>query len=113
VLKYDACGQRSDTVRIVKGDCDCRIFIANVFSPRSRDQLNDSWKPLTCQTLEYDLKIFNRFGERVFHSQAPDLAWDGKFRGEVVQEGAYRYLLKVRTIHDQEVFREGWVTVMR
>lgn len=38
-----------------------------------------------CSLKQYDLKIFNRWGHEVFHSQDVNYGWDGKYKGELMR----------------------------
>ena len=38
---------------------------------------------------DYELLIFNRWGEVIFESRNPWVGWDGTFKGKTVQDGTY------------------------
>ncbi|MBL7713633.1 MAG: gliding motility-associated C-terminal domain-containing protein [Chitinophagaceae bacterium] len=85
----------SDTVQVTFSDCRHCIVIPNAFTPNS-DGRNDVFRPLLqCPTQRFDLKIFNRYGEQVFHTTEPTHFWNGDFNGREEGLGVYFYLLKV------------------
>ncbi|MBL7765580.1 MAG: gliding motility-associated C-terminal domain-containing protein [Chitinophagaceae bacterium] len=55
------------------------VFFPNAFSPNA-DTRNDVFKPICADPAKvevFDLKIFNRYGNLLFHSTSLDKAWDG------------------------------------
>ena len=62
----------------------------------------------------YNLKLYNRWGELLFESNKISEGWDGRFMGEVVQNGVYIYLVTFRDIGSKKrIFEEGNVTLIR
>ena len=65
---------------------------------------------------EFELFIFNRWGELLYHTNDIDQGWDGTFGGQLAQDGIYTWTIFLnRTKGDQlEIITEtGHVTVMR
>ena len=46
--------------------------------------------------LEYEMTIWNRWGELVFQSNDFQIGWDGTKDGLPVQDGAYVYHIKIK-----------------
>ncbi len=71
------------------------IFIPNAFSPNG-DGNNDAFQIFgDLNALSYlDIKVFNRWGEKVFESNDHNFMWDGTYKGEVVPQGSYVYVMK-------------------
>ena len=68
-----------------------KVLIAhpNTFTPNG-DGLNDYFVIQANEEVqEYEVNIFNRWGELVFNSRNLENQWDGYFRGQPVQPGAY------------------------
>ena len=72
------------------------IAIPNAFTPDG-DGANDEFKPIITSEFieEYSLLIYNRWGQKVFESNDPDLGWNGEFKGR--QSPAEIYLWSLRT----------------
>jgi len=88
------------------------IAMPNAFSPGSAP--NDKFKPVYRGpvTLKY-LRIFNRWGTKVFESNDINEGWDGTLSGQPQPMGVYIYLIEAVT-GDQRVFRQqGNVTLIR
>jgi gliding motility-associated-like protein len=113
VIKKNECRSLSDTIHVAIKDCSCPVYIPDIFSP-NKDLVNDGWKPMTlCKMPAYDLVIYNRFGEIVFRTKSLDSSWDGTFKGTLVQEGIYLYLLSAKSEYGSCIYRNGLVTVVR
>ena len=71
------------------------IYIPNAFTPNN-DGINDAFKVVISEVTRYELDIFNRWGELVFHSEDPDEVWIGNVNwGEhYAPAGMYNYRLK-------------------
>jgi gliding motility-associated-like protein len=86
-------GCAADTSFAIIEGCDPLIQIPNAFSPNG-DSKNDSFKTFTRYIENYDLRIYNRWGELVFKSDDPDLArWDGSFKSQIMDHQLYPYVL--------------------
>ncbi|MDZ4750948.1 MAG: gliding motility-associated C-terminal domain-containing protein [Flavobacteriales bacterium] len=74
------------------------VFAPNAFTPDG-DGVNDIFQvEFSYAPLEYELYIFNRWGEPIFVSTNYNEAWTGNvYRGNYfAQNGVYQWLLKVR-----------------
>lgn len=74
----------TDTIKIDFLDCEKCFDVPNAFTPNG-DQLNDTFLPLTkCLdfSINYQLQIFNRWGEMVFKTENINQGWDGKKNGK-------------------------------
>jgi gliding motility-associated-like protein len=73
---------------------NCPIYILpNVFTPGG-DGLNDELTPFPYRYVEkIDLYVYNRWGELVFETNDPRIAWDGSHKntGGFVPDGVYFY----------------------
>ena len=83
----------------VKGDCISHYYIPSAFSPNS-DGKNDEFKASLINFENYEMKIFNRWGELLFQSNDPNEGWDGTYKGADVQQGVYLYQITLVTTED-------------
>ena len=80
-----------DTIAInVLDDCQ-DIYFANSFTPNG-DGINETFGPLGNVFLlsKYQLSIYNRYGQLIYHSNNPYQKWDGK--KEVQRNGSASYV---------------------
>lgn len=87
-------------------------LMPTAFTP-NRDGLND------CYGLNYwgmlqkvDFSVYNRWGQRVFHTNQPTGCWDGKFNGTDQPGGVYVYQVRAQTACGM-VDRKGTFVLIR
>lgn len=105
----------SDTVRIFIKETTCiepEIFIPNAFSPND-DGSNDILYVRGNTIRELLLRIYNRWGEKVFETNNPSSGWDGIYKGTKVQPGVYDYYLEATCVNNEKFFKKGNITVLR
>lgn len=114
VTSTNNCGAKTDSITINFQDCNCKIYIPNSFTP-DNNGLNDTFYPQTdCSFRDYQLLIFNRWGEVIFESNDPYIRWDGAYKNEIVAVGTYIYLLKYISSQENEYNKVfGHVSVIR
>ncbi len=93
-------------------------YIPNSFTPDG-DQFNQSFLPIFTSGIDpfnYQLLIYNRWGEVIFESLNPEIGWDGSFgvQGNPAQNGTYTYLItiKVPSIDKRQTIK-GHVNLIR
>lgn len=112
----DYCNRYTQTFDFDTELCICPVFIAKAFSPNN-DGLNDSFTiGGACEFTNFHLKIYNRWGDKVFESFDPDKEWDGTNHGSPVPTGTYSYFVtygwsELEMDHAKE--RRGTVTIIR
>ncbi len=80
----------SDTACVrLELSADSELVFPNAFSPNG-DGINDELLPFFWGLETYLLRIYNRWGELIFESSDPNLGWDGTFKGEPQEIGAYK-----------------------
>jgi gliding motility-associated-like protein len=90
------------------------VNIPNVFTPNG-DGKNDVFN-ITIKGEEiYDLKIWNRWGGKVFESTNSKVQWNGKTNntGEDNPEGTYYFVFKYQLRGKSEVTVRGSITLLR
>ncbi len=108
VLSNSGCGISTDTV-LVKLYKD--IFIPNAFSPNG-DAINPTWNiPALNAYPDFELTVFNRYGEVVFHNRNINKPWDGSFKDRILPIGAYTYLINLNDSGKQIL--KGTVMIIR
>ncbi len=69
---------------------DCSVFIPKAFSPND-DGYNDVFRVRAEGISQFDMKIFSKWGEMVFHTRNAENGWDGRIRGIRAPAGIYIY----------------------
>lgn len=117
IINYEGkCGNVSDSIRINRIPDDYRLQLANVFTPGS-DGFNDFYRVPLKNYSKFDIRIFNRWGEKVFHSRDPQYSWNGKVEnaGPELPSGTYFYILRVEQVPCWKSSKEitGCITLIR
>lgn len=105
-----------DTVeRILTVNSDIIFYAPNAFTPDG-DEFNQTWKFFVSGIDEFDfeLMIYNRWGEVVWETHDVHAAWDGTYNGNPVKEGAYTWVARVKDLYwdNQKVFN-GAINIIK
>ncbi|HKO79537.1 MAG TPA: gliding motility-associated C-terminal domain-containing protein [Chitinophagaceae bacterium] len=107
VVSGEGCGFATDTMHVfVYKD----VYVPNAFSPNN-DGLNDTWNiPVLSAYPEFDLTVYNRYGQVVFQNKNTNRPWNGKFKGELLPVGVYVYVIDLKA---EKRILKGTVTLFR
>jgi len=95
-----------------------KILIPNAFTPSGGGNIlssgmNDYFNPLAEGVVEFQMQIFNRWGELLFETHALEPGWDGTYRGVLCKQDVYVYKIKAKFIDGEVVEKIGDVTLIR
>jgi gliding motility-associated-like protein len=97
VAAIDSAGNISDTKPVIIDSC-LMFSLPNVFTP-DNDGINDIFYSYNLGDFiqRVDMEIFNRYGQLLYKTTNPDIAWDGrsKLSGKLVPSGVYYYICTV------------------
>jgi gliding motility-associated-like protein len=94
------------------------IFIPNIFTPNG-DGVNDGFTLFTDPQVSIDqFLIFDRWGNMIFETRniSPNdtqMGWDGRSKGQLVNEGVYVYSIHITLPNGIEEVIQGDITVIR
>lgn len=110
----NVCGMATSTTNVFEEDCTFSIYIPNSFTPNN-DGFNDVWKPVVFNLQRYELRIFSRWGEVVFETNDPEMAWTGAMKdGQYFSpDGIYFYQLIYETDRQEAGEERGYIFVLR
>lgn len=102
-------------VRVEKG---AQILLPNAFTPGkdgpgSGDGENDVFLPLMRGVTEFQMLVFNRWGELLFESRSPEVGWDGYFKGRLCQQDVYVYKIVAKYESGDVVTKLGDIHLIR
>lgn len=114
IVAQNVCNRATDSVNIFYQNCDCQLFYPTAFSPNG-DGINDLFRPkYRCQIGQYKLSIYNRWGDFMFFTTDPGVAWNGKHNGEPASLGTYVWIVEyVDELNAKYYRRQGTVTLLR
>jgi gliding motility-associated-like protein len=96
-------------VEVIK---DFYLEAPSVFTPNG-DSKNDLFRFEAKNILEFDLKIFNRWGEIVFSTGDVNQGWDGNVNGHAQNVDNYKYTVKAKSVHGYEFEKHGEFILLR
>ncbi|MCB0400769.1 MAG: gliding motility-associated C-terminal domain-containing protein [Flavobacteriales bacterium] len=92
---------------------DGSIYVPNSFTPLNPDGTNDIFFAYGKDILEFEMFIFDRWGEQLFYSDDMTVGWDGTYQGKMVQTESYVWKIKYKDVIGQEGELYGTVTLIR
>jgi gliding motility-associated-like protein len=72
--------------------------IPNTFTPNGND-LNEEWRIIAYGVKEFEVWIYDRWGEEIFYSDDLYKGWNGTFKGREVPQGTYVYRCKIKYLN--------------
>ncbi len=98
---------------------DRNVFIPNTFSPND-DGFNDYFSIFSDQSVINinTFQVFDRWGELVFRTEnilpnIPNQGWDGKFKGQYLQQAVFVYYAEIEFIDGRVEIFKGDLTLLR
>lgn len=91
------------------------IYVPNTFTPDG-DEYNQSWQAIMAgiDVYDFELNVYNRWGEKVFQSFDITVPWDGTYNGQVVPGGVYTWTIRAKNaINDASYEYNGYLNILR
>jgi gliding motility-associated-like protein len=87
-------------------------FVPNAFTPGG---LNPVFAPVIRfnNDSEYQMLIYNRWGQLVFETKSILEGWDGTQNGQDAQQGTYFYSIKSKGLNGNEIAKSGLLHLIR
>ena len=90
------------------------LQIPDAFSPNN-DGTNDlfflqGWG--NCMK-DFNIIIYDRWGEKVFESSNANFNWDGTYKGKALDQAVFIYYVKAQTMNNVSLDRKGNITLIR
>jgi gliding motility-associated-like protein len=91
------------------------FYAPNTFTP-DNDEYNQSWEFFVSgiDIYNFELIIFNRWGEVIWETKDPSVKWDGTFGGKRVPQGTYTWRAWVKDPRNDDKHEfQGHINVIR
>lgn len=92
------------------------IYVPNTFTPDG-DRFNNTFFPVITSgfdVYQYEMLIFNRWGELIFETHDTEIGWDGTYDGKMVQDGSYTWKIEIKIKnYDEHKRYVGHVNLVR
>ena len=92
---------------------ESKLFVPNAFTVNN-DDLNEKFEVKGIYIAEYNIKIFTRWGEKVFDSNSCLTDhWDGTYKGKPSQQGVYIYIIEALGADKKKYDLKGDITLLK
>ncbi len=105
-------GCRDTVIKSIKVDPDFLVFVPNVFSPNT-DGLNEQFIPVMRAVKQYQLSIYDRWGELLFSTTDFRKGWDGTYKDQDCKSDVYVWVINLSALNGQSKILKGHVTLYR
>lgn len=108
-------GCRDTLTKVLDFRPEIRWFMPNAFTPNG-DGTNETFigNGLLFGAKEFNMTIWNRWGELIFESNDPNVGWDGRTRnGAVGPPGVYVYVVKIKGPRGEDLSFKGYATLIQ
>ncbi|MNY23096.1 hypothetical protein D3C86_1567440 [compost metagenome] len=115
LIVTNANGCVDSITKILVIQSDVILYAPNTFTPDG-DEFNQSWRLHIdgIDIFQFNLKVFNRWGELIWETNDPNASWDGTYAGQIVPYGGYTWILETKeTISDKKYTFNGHINVLR
>lgn len=102
-----------DTIAVTLKDCMKGVYVPTAFTP-NQDSKNDEFRAMLFGKVKsFDLTIYNRWGQPVFHTTDHYKGWDGRVAGKEQDPGTFIWLCRYQLEGEREKVERGTVTLIR
>ncbi|WP_373512351.1 gliding motility-associated C-terminal domain-containing protein [Persicitalea sp.] len=91
---------------------EAALFLPDAFSPNG-DGINDAFKPNGSFYDNFQMIIYNRWGQSVFQTTDATTGWDGTINNDRAPQGQYVYKVIIRDNTGKEFVKNGTVLLLR
>jgi gliding motility-associated-like protein len=91
---------------------DFGFYVPNTFTPNSDDK-NEHFFGKGVGILQYNMRLYDRWGHLIIESNDPDFKWDGTSNGQTAPQGQYTYQFNIQDLNRNWHQFVGKVMLMR
>ncbi|MBU2020380.1 MAG: choice-of-anchor L domain-containing protein, partial [Bacteroidetes bacterium] len=89
------------------------VYIPNSFTPDG-DRFNNHFEASTIGVLQFNIRIYDRWGRLMFESNDPNFSWDGtNQQNEKLKQDVYNYIVTFSTLYELDTVKQGFVTLLK
>lgn len=103
----------SSTKRVtITVDENLELFVPDIFSPNDDGQ-NDVLYVRGNGVKTFYFVIYDRLGEKIFETDTIEKGWDGRYKGNKLNNAVFVYYVSATLINDRKIKLKGDVTLIR
>ncbi len=111
VTAPNGCIGTTDAVINLNINCT-ELFIPTIFSPNG-DGNNDQFLVMGNCIVDINMKIYDRWGEKVFESNDLSLGWDGNYKGQPMNPASFVYVVSLTFIDGTSKVEKGNLALVK
>jgi gliding motility-associated-like protein len=111
LVATDSVGCKDTAERCISIEKHGPLFIPNSFSPNG-DGLNDIFRVYGLYRDLLEFSVFNRYGERIFHTTDMGQGWNGQYKAKLCDAGTYYYLIRLVNGNGEKETRKGNINLV-
>ena len=112
LISYNSLGCSDTAFRDIRTMIVPALDVPNAFTPGQFGE-NSIVKVRGYGIAKLDFKIYNRYGEMVFHSNNKETGWDGNYQGKPQPMEVYAWTVDAEFVNGEKVRRTGDLTLIR
>jgi gliding motility-associated-like protein len=105
-------GCMDTVIKVLVVEDEFSIYVPNAFTPNG-DGLNDNFFPKGQGIKSFNLEVYDRWGEKVFHTVDFYSYWDGTFRGKECKSDVYSWKIVASGFSGKIKTFTGHVSLLR
>lgn len=112
LIAMDDKGCLDTVVKVIEIQEEFYLYVPNAFTPDG-NRFNNTFKVSAIGVVDFDIQIFNRWGELLYSSKDVNFEWDGTYNGSLIQDGTYVWKIYYRSVNNDEDMISGHVSILR
>ncbi len=116
VTATNSCGTDSDDITVKMLPCSDDLYFPSAFTPNGNGR-NDQFRPgyfTGTGITDYELRIYNRWGELIFVSTSLNKGWDGTYKGKLQQNSVFVWYARYKkTTGKSFIHKKGTVALIK
>lgn len=95
--------------------CEWELYLPNVITPGNSEHGNNVFCLQEEQKFwieDFELYVFNRWGEIAYSSQDKNFKWDGSVNGQIYPNNVYNYLIRLTDKVGRHLFYKGSIVIL-
>ena len=115
LIAYSDLGCSDTVTKIVPVLPEVILYAPNAFTPDG-DEFNQTWfvHIAGIDPQDFELLVYNRWGQIVWESKDPEGIWDGTYLGQIVPPGTYTWTIRTKDmLNDKKYEWQGALNVIR
>ncbi|MES2680667.1 MAG: gliding motility-associated C-terminal domain-containing protein [Bacteroidota bacterium] len=99
-------------VKAIEVLSDLNMYVPDAFTPNG-DGKNEIFQPKGTNVTTYELKIYDRWGQKIFETKNFEDGWDGTFKGSPCKTDVYVWEIKTIKANGKQRYLTGKVLLCR